>query len=169
VTNLDTKQTTLLDQVKLQKAEFDVREADLREQLEHDLAQARRDLVTAVVVAYEAGVPKRRLHIEGLGTKDAKGLADMLEASASTILPGKAVAGVRQVGEVYIVTDSKGQEWEFWPVDLGDSVMVERSEQTPYAAKTAGLTVTPEVYTLLRKQFPKADMSTFLENGDSND
>lgn len=169
MTNLSGDQLGLLKKVQMQKAEFDVREQELRAEFETSVLEARKDLENAVLVAFEAGVPKRRLHMEGLGTKDSKGLSDMLNGAVAHVLPGKKVVGVRKVDEVYIVTDSKGRDWEFWPVDLGDMTIIERSEQTPYSAQTAGLTPTPEVYTLLRKQFPKADMSDFLETGDDNE
>lgn len=169
MTILSNDQIAMLKNVQIQKAEFDVREEELRATFEADLATARRDLENAVLTAFEGGVPKRRLHIEGLGTKDSKGLSEMLNGAVATVTPGKKVVGVRKVNEVYIVTDSQGREWEFWPVDLGDVTIIERSEQTPHGVRTAGLTPTPEVYTLLRKQFPKADMTDFLENGDTND
>jgi len=169
MTNLDSDQLGLLKKVQIQKAEFDVREQELRAEFDTALLEARKDLENAVLIAFEAGVPKRRLHMEGLGTKDSKGLSDMLSGAEPRVLPGKKVVGVRKVEEVYIVTDGQGREWEFWPVDLGDVTIIERSEQTPYSAQTASLTPTPEVYTLLRKQFPKADMSNFLEDGDNND
>jgi len=163
MTKLDNSQVLALHEVQAQSDEYKARVARLQEQFDEDKITAQADLVTAVQNAFDLGVPKRRIHIEGLGTKDSKTLSDMLGAGTTGGGNGLATTGIRKVDDVYIVTDSRKREWEFWLLDLGDSQVVERSNTTEHGNDTEALTVTPEVFTILRAKFPRADFTSFLD------
>lgn len=172
MTRLTDTQDDKLNRVKHENAEFKRVEDRLRADYEAQVGEARQFLIDAIKEAIEVGVPKRRIHIDGLGTKDSKTLNDLLKAHgvAAPQKPAQRTTGLREVQDgVWLATARDGRTFEFFIVDLGDTTIIEPSGNTEEGATTFGTQPPADVFAMLEKQFPNGDLSEFLDDDELED
>lgn len=172
MTRLTDTQAEKLARVQNENAEFKRVEDDLRATFEAQVGEARQFLIDAIQEAIEVGVPKRRIHIDGLGTKDSKTLNDLLAdyGVKQPEKPAQRTTGIREVQDgTWLATARDGRTFEFFVVDLGDMTIIDSSGNTEEGAKTFGVRPPADVFALLEKQFPHADMSEFLDEDDEEE
>lgn len=172
MTRLTDTQQQALERIQHEKSEIDRVVADLQAEMDAKVAEAQRFLVEAIKNAMEVGVPKRRIHMDGLGTKDSKTLADLLAAHnvSQPQKPAQRSAGIREVQEgIWLVTARDGRTFEFFVVDLGDTTIIESSGNTDEGAATFGTTPPADVFAQLEKKFPNGDFSEFLDEEEDDD
>lgn len=169
MTRLTDTQTEKLQRVQNENAEFKRVEDRLRLEFEAQVGEARQFLIDAIKDAIEVGVPKRRIHIDGLGTKDSKTLNDLLTnyGVKQPEKPAQRANGIREVQDgVWLATARDGRTFEFFVVDLGDTTIIDSSGNTEEGAATFGVRPPADVFALLEKQFPNGDLSEFLDDDD---
>lgn len=169
MTRLTDTQQEKLTRVQNENAEFKRVEAQLRETFEAQVDEARGFLIRAIQEAIEVGVPKRRIHIDGLGTKDSKTLNDLLAEYGvkQPEKPAQRGTGIREVQDgTWLATARDGRTFEFFVVDLGDMIVIDSSGNTEEGAATFGVRPPADVFAMLERQFPKADLSEFLDDDD---
>lgn len=172
MTRLTDTQDEKLARVKHENAEFKRVEEELRLTFESQVAEARQFLVDAIQDAIEVGVPKRRIHIDGLGTKDSKTLNDLLKdyGVKQPEKPAQRTSGIREVQSgIWLATARDGRTFEFFVVDLGDTTIIEASGNTDEGASTFGVRPPADVFAMLEKQFPNGDLSEFLDDDDETE
>lgn len=166
MTNLSEEQDALLTAVALTRGRVE----DRLEELENEYAVKRYDaeapLRQAILEADLGGVPRRRIHLQGLDTKDAAVLKRYLPQAPAVEEETVKVVGTGKVTlanpspNIYVVTDSLNRTWEFWGLDFDGHLVFERSQTIAESAATFAKPVPYEVSRLLEKKFPKADFTT---------
>lgn len=172
MTRLTDTQSEKLERVKHESAEFKRVEDDLRRTFEAQVDEARQFLIDAIQEAIEVGVPKRRIHIDGLGTKDSKTLNDLLKEYGvkQPEKPAQRANGIREVQDgIWLATARDGRTFEFFVVDLGDTTIIDSSGNTDEGAATFGVRPPADVFALLEKQFPNGDLSEFLDEDEETE
>jgi len=167
VTNLSEEQDKLLANVVTTKERVDARLVELESEYAIKRYDAEAPLRQAIIDADTGGVPRRQIHIKGLGTTDAAVLRNYLPKAAAVVddSPAKLV-GTGKVTianpspNIHVVTDSLGRKWEFWALDFDGHLVFERSQTLKDSASTFAKPVPYEVSHLLEKKFPKADFDT---------
>lgn len=169
---LTDTQAEALDRVQHENAEFKRVEEELRGVFESQVNEARQFLVDSIKKAMEVGVPKRRIHIDGLGTKDSKTLNDLLKdyGVQAPAKPAQRQAGIREVADgTWLVTARDGRTFEFFVVDLGDTTIIDSSGNTEEGAATFGIRPPADVFAALEKQFPNGDFTEFLDEDEDEE
>lgn len=167
MTRLTDTQDEALKRVQHENAEFQRVEQELRESFDAQVDEARRFLIDSIQKAMEVGVPKRRIHIDGLGTKDSKTLTDLLARHGvqAPTKPAQRTTGIREVQEgTWLVTARDGRTFEFFVVDLGDTTIIDASGNTEEGAATFGIRPPADVFAQLEKKFPNGDFTEFLDD-----
>lgn len=173
MTKITDRMNAAIEAVKIEKTKYDRMKAELFAQHELDLFAARRKLVNAIVWAHNEGVPIRQIGIQGLNTKDAGTVkAYLAENDESPVfVPDElrsvlSESGVTELdGNIYIVTEPDGTEWEFWALDLDGKLLFERSDYTDRGVDS-DVPTPPSVVRTLQKSYPKADFTGLMYEED---
>jgi hypothetical protein len=170
MTNLNPEQAKLLAKVEVELRKFEGNEAVAEEEHKATVLRLQKPLRDAMREARAGGVPVRKMQIM-IGTQDYKtiqryfdidengGLTTQVKAG-TVVAPKITHAGVTQVEpNLFIVTDIEGRDWEFWTVDFGTVMSVQRSSHTDRGAETRELELTKEVIEAVKAHIPNADLT----------
>ena len=173
MTNLNEEQQAALLAVEVEKQRFDTKRIELEAQFKNDLATIQTALAASIRGAQDIGVPTRRIAFEGLGTTNAALVTTILggaklrpkrakveEAEPARVLTAPAVHPLDD--GIYIVTEPSGTEWEFWGIDLGGEILMERSDSTGRGVDSE-VPAPAAVIAAMKQAVPRADFSALLE------
>lgn len=172
MTKINDRMLAALEAVKVEKTKFDRVKTELFAQYEADVVSAQAGLENAIRWAHREGTPIRQIGIQGLNTKDAATVKAFLSDDESPVfVPDElrsvlSESGVTELdGNIYIVTEPDGTEWEFWALDLDGKLLFERSDYTDRGVDS-DVPTPPSVVRTLQKSYPKADFTGLMYEED---
>lgn len=178
MTNLKPEHHKAIEAVKSEKIRYDTQKAELDAKYARDLGIIKAPLVNAVKWADEIGTPARRIALDGLKTKDTNTVRRLIlgitkAPSTAVVIPTDdeplTEPAVHSPEEnIYTVTDVDGVIYEFWGIDLDAVIVMERST-TQDNSVDADVPAPAKVIAALKREIPRADFSTLLDEEDSND